>query len=601
VRPSRILTRRRRDEVGTVAILVAMFFAFLALPLGAVGVDVARMYVELERVQAAADAAATAGVTYMPDDFDTAKARAIAIAEDNGFPNSGTSAVTVTVGDKPTQLKVTVSSTIKNAFAKSFGVSTSTLSRYAVADFNGPAPMGSPCNSFGNEPDASTSMTGYGPAGSQTKVPSPATCANPQFWGAITGPETVKDQGAQFDARKCEGGEDGCASGGNGAANLEYDPRGFIYMIRVGAAGVGQEIRLQIYDPAYVDAGSGCGGGPTGTFGSGSNGYFPYATSDANTRYKNENNAFCAGDSNNSGKRFGTAIPTITSFALRNPVDNLNPFSATPLNPSQCTKQWPGYSDNTATNMSIYSLANIDSRYRVNIAKVYHQWVDLCRFTPTRAGDYYLQVRANVALPLVYTLDSTGAVAGNTDVTSQTGDDPLVLGNGTNQFSIRAVTGAAAGAVSVAPWERMRIFANADSATTTFNLVRVAPAAASKTLVISYFDVGEATGGSPGTVQITPPGDSKLGSTSYTSISGCVAEGPTTGTLSSCKVTGITPTTNNGKTQTIRVPIPANYTCTVTSAGGCWYRVTINFPNSTVTDATTWTARIVGEPVRLIE
>ena len=225
----------------------------------------------------------------------------------------------------------------------------------------------------------------------------------------------------------------------------------------------------------------------------------------------------------------------------------------------------------------------------------------LFRSTPSQAGDYYLQVRSNVALPASYTLDSTGAVAGNSAVVNQAGDNTAVLGNGTNQFAIRAVSGASAGAVSVSPWEKMRIFANADSANTQFNLVRVVPAAANKSLVITYFDVGEATGTTAGSVQILPPGDAKIGTTAMTTISGCKAEGPTTGTLTNCKVTGVTSATNNGKLQTIRVPIPNTYTCQVTSQGGCWFRVAINFPGATVTDATTWTARIVGEPVRLIE
>ncbi len=43
------------------------------MPLTALSVDMARMYVELERVQTAADAAATAGVTFLPDDFASAR------------------------------------------------------------------------------------------------------------------------------------------------------------------------------------------------------------------------------------------------------------------------------------------------------------------------------------------------------------------------------------------------------------------------------------------------------------------------------------------------------------------------------------------------
>ena len=71
-----------------------MLAAAVFLPVTALAVDVARWYVELERVQTAADAAATAGVTYMPDDFANAKATAIAVSGRNGYPNSGTSTVT---------------------------------------------------------------------------------------------------------------------------------------------------------------------------------------------------------------------------------------------------------------------------------------------------------------------------------------------------------------------------------------------------------------------------------------------------------------------------------------------------------------------------
>ena len=62
-------TRRRRDERGYAAILVAAFAASLLAPLCAISVDVSRWYVEVQRVQNAADAAATAGVTFLPDDF----------------------------------------------------------------------------------------------------------------------------------------------------------------------------------------------------------------------------------------------------------------------------------------------------------------------------------------------------------------------------------------------------------------------------------------------------------------------------------------------------------------------------------------------------
>ena len=54
------------NEQGYVAILVALLVATIMLPLCAIAVDVARWYVEIERMQNAADAAALAGVTYLP-------------------------------------------------------------------------------------------------------------------------------------------------------------------------------------------------------------------------------------------------------------------------------------------------------------------------------------------------------------------------------------------------------------------------------------------------------------------------------------------------------------------------------------------------------
>src|SRR3954451_16748237 len=116
----RLLRRRRHDQGGYVAILAAVFTAALMMPLCAVSVDVSVCYVEVQRVQNAADAAATAGVTYLPDHFASAKATAITVAGRNGYPNSGTSSVSVSIGDKPTQLVVTIDSQIKNAFGSSF-------------------------------------------------------------------------------------------------------------------------------------------------------------------------------------------------------------------------------------------------------------------------------------------------------------------------------------------------------------------------------------------------------------------------------------------------------------------------------------------------
>ena len=167
--------RCRRDERGYVAIMVALLVPVVFLALSAVAVDTARWYAELQQVQNAADAGALAGVTYMPQDLASATSTAKAVATRNGYTN-GSNGATVTVGqgEKSSQLKVTVTSTINNAFGSLIGTPTTTVSRTSISDYTGPAPMGSPCNTFGNEPNAGigTSVAGTTTSTGSATVPS---------------------------------------------------------------------------------------------------------------------------------------------------------------------------------------------------------------------------------------------------------------------------------------------------------------------------------------------------------------------------------------------------------------------------------------------
>jgi len=574
--------RRRTAQRGASAILVSVFVAVLAMPLAAISVDVARWYVELERVQAAADAAATAGVTYMPDDFAKARARAIEIAEDNGYPNSGDTRVDVSVGDKPTQLRVTVSSRIGNNFAASFGITDSVLSRSAVADYNGPAPMGSPCNIMGNEPPGTSTRP---PVTSTLSVPVGASCtSNPQFWANIAGPDWPKGNGDQFMTRTCATGVDGCSGG----KNTDFDPQGYFYLVRVAETAVGRPVQMQIYDPAFVAQGDFCERGPKGNAVD-NNRWNRYANTDAKTRYaktsQTTTNQFCTGDVPTS------SVPTTTSFGLRAPTDTGEPRLAPAV--STCARQYKGWGEDDLHNQS---LKEGHPKYDEQLAQVFHQWVPFCTFTPTEAGDYYVQVRTNVALN-TSSPDGQGGYQGNQRIFTQTGDDTSVGGGGANRFALRAFSsGLAPGAVSVSAWQRMPIYANAAGASTDFNLVRVIPAAQGKSLVFGFFDVGEAA--SNGTLRVIPPADSNLPAT----LTGCTGSGKVNGALTGCQITGINASGWNGRSQQIRVPIPSTYECDTTSPGGCWFRVGVNFGGgSSVNDSTTWTAQIEGEPVRLIE
>ena len=73
-------------------------------------------------------------------------------------------------------------------------------------------------------------------------------------------------------------------------------------------------------------------------------------------------------------------------------------------------------------------------------------------------------------------------------------------------------------------------------------------------------------------------------------------------TLPTCSLSGIRSSAGwDGQSETISVPIPPSYSCNYAQEGGCWFRVEVGFGTGSVTDATTWTASIAGDPVRLVE
>jgi hypothetical protein len=74
-------------------------------------------------------------------------------------------------------------------------------------------------------------------------------------------------------------------------------------------------------------------------------------------------------------------------------------------------------------------------------------------------------------------------------------------------------------------------------------------------------------------------------------LSGCSAPITLSGSVSK----------NNGKTETITIPVPSDYTCSYNASSGCWYKVQVAFGTGSVHDTTTWNATVVGDPVRIIK
>lgn len=163
---------------------------------------------------------------------------------------------------------------------------------------------------------------------------------------------------------------------------------------------------------------------------------------------------------------------------------------------------------------------------------------------------------------------------------------------GLNRWSVRATTGAG-------PQPRvyglgdMSIYANVDGAAgdTEFYLTEVAEVHGGKVLIIELFDPGDAQGDHSVAI-LDPTGASPSCAWEAEERD---ATGMASGSASSCVIATGGGRFNNWLV-TIRVDLPSDYAC----AADCWWKIRYNYPGET-RDTTTWSARIEGNPVHLVE
>ena len=144
-------SHRNLGERGQIVVIFAgAIIAFVAL--SAIVIDVSWYWSNSLRMQRAADAAALAGVVWLPENVPSARAAAEAEATKNGYTTSSVTGVTVTAeADKSNsrRLVVTVSGPVNTYFARVLGLTSLNASRTSKADFVLPVPMGSPQNYYG--------------------------------------------------------------------------------------------------------------------------------------------------------------------------------------------------------------------------------------------------------------------------------------------------------------------------------------------------------------------------------------------------------------------------------------------------------------------
>lgn len=253
-----------------------------------------------------------------------------------------------------------------------------------------------------------------------------------------------------------------------------------------------------------------------------------------------------------------------TQFELYRP-------DATPLNPLDGLV--------SGNSLSGQCLSGSPGRFRLphnTSASTYkNKWVNLCRVTATEAGQWMMQVKSS-AIPTI------------TDA-----------GSGWNQFSVRAtLTGTTqpslytVGDISLfnnLPGQSGNI--NAD-----FYLAQIEAIHAGKTLEVSLFDPGDGQSGSY-YANIRGPG----GATNPCRY----RERGTTNWIpsSTCRINTRSGGSNqyNGKWLDIQIQLSPSYACTT----DCWWKVLYEFQNVTAgnspNDRTVWSARVIGDPVHLIE
>ena len=588
---------RARDRSGVEQGFFMVFFAVIFTTLvgfAGLALEYNRWQQISTRAQKAADAAALGGAVFMPENVgNKAYTTAQSIATQNGFTN-GSNGVTITTaaGRLPNQLKVQITVITHNPWGAIVNYGSTTIVRTAVAEYQLPQNLGSPQNSYGNDPESAA--------------------AQPQLWGNVFGPSSNKDkgdaiQGAGPNAQAALCNADNCPS----SVNADYDTNGYFYGIDVPAGTTGA-LNVQVYDPAFVHVGDNCGDSDANAKTNLDNaatltaaqipGYSGSVT--PATRYASSGaSAFCNGD-NYYSDGSNTANPW-TTWTLRAPdISTWDPTN----NPIVCQADFPGVYPETTNGLpngtvsatALKTLLQQSTAYAGtnparSFASFFRQWVTVCSVANPVQGTYFLQVQTGKK--------SDGTATPN--------------GGGSNRFAIKAGLGsnyAATNGLHVYGNQKMGAYANATGANTQFYLTRVLPGEAGKTLVLNFYDTGDAS--QAGTLAVLPPADSNVASGVFANCLFTLppgnATGPPWGTFSNtgsgCKITGVSNTSNNpgpsynGQWVTWEIPIPGTYTCNATDPLGCWTKLQFVYPAGTnVSDTTTWSAYILGEPVRLIQ
>ncbi len=238
-----------RGERGQSFVVLALMLMVL-LGFTGIVIDVGWYELNLVKIQRAADAAALAGVVYLPANVSGGVGAARAEATKNGYTD-GVGGVAVAAAQDAGNDKVmltSVSAPVRTFFARLFGVNTITGTRRARAEFVLPVPMGSPLSYWGVHVLCRNSDDGNASPPACPAVPSAdgsGPLATLGYWGAIEMKGTERANGDAYSTYY----------NGKPSLNAGFDPLGYSYIVEIPAGSTGGAV--WVYDPLFCATGAG--------------------------------------------------------------------------------------------------------------------------------------------------------------------------------------------------------------------------------------------------------------------------------------------------------------------------------------------------------
>jgi len=463
------------------------------------GLDLGIWFTQAQDAQAAADAAALAGVVYMPGNFSQAQAIATTTLAKNGVVDgSGGMSVSISpVTGQPRRLKVCVTDTDVETYLTKVVDADPTISKCGTAEYVLPVSMGSPGNIF----DRAT--LGVNPA--------------------VNGYCTAKEDGdlrlSRYQGNRPGGGGAVCV-GSPKEDNPDYDAAAYNYAVDIPSVPA-SPVTIQVFDGAF--------GGPGVDLGLSNN---PSAPSTINTIYR-------------------------VYDATQTPLDPTDDPLLISVTANSGDASWHG------TWRSIYTIP-----------------------AGATAGRYRLQVGSQTGQ-----LNSAGANA--------FGIRARVGASFTQCTTIVGDPGYSVTCPQVFAESELSVFANQAGGTASFYLADVDAVHAGKQMVIQLFDPGEGAQ----TIELLDPNGNPV-TFDYQNVEGFTPN--YSGTTSLLNVSGSGPQPpnrastskfNERKMQLV-VQLPGNYTSLY--GAKTWWRLRYTTSAAAVTDRTTWSVAIIGDPLHLV-